>query len=89
MCLRRIPAQKLGDFETLPHAFFRAIFAHVLSIIQISSPLPRNSCLNPSNTKSETQDYYMLNLKDPIYTSIAIAAWLGNYSSHASNRKSA
>ena len=68
--------------------FYRAIFAHVLSIIQIPSPLPRNPCLTPSNTKSDIKDYYMLILKGPMYISMAIATWLGNYSSHASYRKS-
>ena len=69
--------------------FFRAIFDHVLSIIQIPSPLPPNPCLTPSNTKSDIQDYYMLNLKDPMYIFMAIDAWLGHYSSHARYRKSA
>ena len=76
-CLRRNPASRLEDFEALPHAIFSELFLPMLSIIQIPSLLSRNPCLTPSNAKSDIKDYYILNLKDPMYIiSIALDVWL-------------
>lgn len=76
-CLRRNPASTLEDFEALPRAIFPELFLPMLSIIQIPSLLSRNPCLTPSNAKSDIENYYILNLKYPMYIiSIGLDVWL-------------
>ena len=66
-----------------------AILVNVLSIFYIWRTLSRNPSINPSKTKSDIQDYYILNLKDPMYISMVMNAWMWHCSSHANDRKSA
>ena len=69
--------------------FFPAILGNVLSIFYIWRTLPRNPSITPSKTKSDIQDYHILNLKDPMYISMVMDAWMWHCSLHANDRKSA